>query len=437
VAVNTVVAPNVLGRSSDRTLRAARAALEGRRRGLLAVLPFFGPAFIASVAYVDPGNFATNIGAGSLFGYKLLWVVVFANLTAMLFQSLSAKLGIATGRSLPEVCREHLPSSLTVPMWVVSEVGAMATDVAEFLGATLALNLLFGLPLIAGAMVTGIATFAILTLQGRGFRPIEAFITALVGVIAVCYLAEMVFSHPSFGQVARGSVTPWLGGSGSVLLAVSLIGATVMPHVVYLHSSLTQDRVPPRNPHERRRLLRISNVEVPVALGLAGLINIAMMAMAAATFHNGHSGVADIASAYRTLIPLLGPAAAGVFLISLLASGISSSSVGTMAGQVIMQGFVGFSIPLWLRRVVTMAPTLVVILVGVNVTQALILSQVVLCLVLPVPVIALVVFTRRRSLMGELVNRRITSLAAAAGALLIVVLNMVLLAQTFGLPLPL
>jgi manganese transport protein len=437
VAVNSVVAPGGLGRSSQRTLNAARAALEGRRRGLLAVLPFFGPAFIASVAYMDPGNFATNIGAGSLFGYRLLWVVVFANLTAMLFQALSAKLGIATGKSLPEVCREHLPRSLTVPMWVVSEVGAMATDVAEFLGATLALNLLFGLPLIAGAVVTGVATLAILTLQGRGFRPIEAFIAALVGVIAICYLLEVVFSHPSLGLIVRGSVTPWLGGSSSVLLAVGLIGATVMPHVVYLHSSLTQDRVPARDAQERRRLLRISNIEVPVALGLAGLINIAMMAMAAATFHNGHAGVADISSAYRTLTPLLGPAAAGVFLISLLASGISASSVGTMAGQVIMQGFVGFSIPLWLRRVLTMAPTLVVILIGVNVTQALILSQVVLSLVLPVPVIALVAFTRRRSLMGDLVNRRLTSVVAGAGAALIVVLNVVLLAQTFGLQLPL
>src|SRR5262249_41715866 len=246
-------------------------------------------------------------------------------------------------------------------------------------------------------------------LERRGFRPLEAFITALVGVIAISYLLEVVFSHPSFGQMALGSVRPWLGGSESVLFAVGIIGATVMPHAVYLHSSLTQDRVRPRNQTERRRLVRLSNIEVPIALGLAGLINMAMLSMAAATFHSGNSGVADISTAYRTLTPLLGPAAATVFLISLLASGISASpllasgisasSVGTMAGQVIMQGFVRVRIPLWLRRLVTMAPTLVVIWIGVNPTRALVISQVVLSLVLPVPVIALVAFTRRRSLM--------------------------------------
>jgi len=341
-----------------------------------------------------------------------------------------------TGLSLPEVCRDHLPTPVTVSMWVVSEVGAMATDLAEFLGATIALNLLFGIPLLAGAVITGVATYGILTLQRRGFRPIEAFIAALVGVIAVSYLLEVVFSHPSFGAIALGSVRPWLGGSESVLFAVGIIGATVMPHVVYLHSSLTQARVRPRNPAERRRLVRLSNIEVPIALGLAGLINMAMLSMAAATFHNGHSGVADISTAYRTLTPLLGPAAAVVFLISLLASGISASSVGTMAGQVIMQGFVRIQIPLWVRRLVTMAPTIIVIWMGVNPTRALVISQVVLSLVLPVPVIALVAFTRRRSLMGEFVNRRLTSGVATVAASVILVLNVVLLVQVFGLPLP-
>jgi len=437
MAVETEVVGRRPGQMSARTLTAARAVLEERRRGILALLPFLGPAFIASVAYMDPGNFATNIGAGSLFGYKLLWVVVFANLTAMLFQALSAKLGIVTGLSLPEVCRDHLPTPVTVTMWVVSEVGAMATDLAEFLGATIALNLLFGIPMLAGAVITGVATYGILSLERRGFRPLEAFITALVGVIAISYLLEVVFSHPSFGQLALGSVRPWLGGSESVLFAVGIIGATVMPHAVYLHSSLTQDRIRPRNQAERRRLVRLSNIEVPIALGLAGLINMAMLSMAAATFHSGNSGVADISTAYRTLTPLLGPAAATVFLISLLASGISASSVGTMAGQVIMQGFIRIRIPLWLRRLVTMAPTIVVIWMGVNPTRALVISQVVLSLVLPVPVIALVAFTRRRSLMGQFVNRRLTSTVAIVAAGVILVLNVVLLVQVFGLPLPL
>jgi manganese transport protein len=423
-------------RMTERTLSAARDVLEHRRGGILALLPFLGPAFIASIAYMDPGNFATNIGAGSQFGYRLLWVVVFANLTAMLFQSLSAKLGIVTGRSLPELCRDELPRPVSVSMWLVSEVGAMATDLAEFLGATIGLNLLFGLPLLAGALVTGVATYAILTLEQRGFRPIEAFIAALVAVMAVSYLLEVVFSRPSFGQIALGSVTPWLGGPSSVLFAVGIIGATVMPHVVYLHSSLTSGRVPARDQRERRRVLRLSNIEVMIALGLAGLINMAMLSMAAATFHRGHADVADISTAFRTLTPLLGPAAAGVFLISLLASGISSSSVGTMAGQVIMQGFVGFRIPLWLRRLVTMAPPIIVIWIGVDPTRALVLSQVILSLVLPVPVIALVVFTRRRSLMGEFVNRRLTSVAAITGAATILVLNGVLITQTLGVPLP-
>jgi manganese transport protein len=423
-------------RMTARTLTAARDVLEHRRRGILALLPFLGPAFIASVAYMDPGNFATNIGAGSQFGYRLLWVVVFANLTAMLFQSLSAKLGIVTGRSLPEICRDELPKPVSISMWLISEVGAMATDLAEFLGATIGLNLLFGLPLLIGALVTGVATYAILTLEGRGFRPIEALIAALVGVMAVSYLLEVVFSHPSFGQIALGSVTPWLSGPNSVLFAVGIIGATVMPHVVYLHSSLTRDRVPARDQRERRRVLRLSNIEVVIALGLAGLINMAMLSMAAATFHKGHAYVADISTAFRTLTPLLGPAAAAVFLISLLASGISSSAVGTMAGQVIMQDFIGVRIPVWLRRLVTMAPPILVIWIGVDPTRALVISQVILSLVLPVPVIALVAFTRRHSLMGPFVNRRLTSAAAIAGAAVVLLLNGVLITQTFGAPLP-
>ena len=415
---------------SDRTRLAAQEALAGRRRGLRAVLPFAGPAFIASVAYMDPGNFDTNIQGGALYGYRLLWVVVFANLTAMLFQSLSAKLGIATGKNLAEMSREQFARPVVLGMWVVSEVGAMATDLAEFLGAVIALNLLFHLPLFAGAAVTGVATYAILLLQRRGFRPIEAVITALVGVMAASYLIESILARPAWGDVLHGATTPWLGNQGAVLLAVGVIGATVMPHAIYVHAGLTQDRVPIARHSDRRKILRFSNIDVVVALSLAGLINLAMMYMAAATFHPHHSNVADISTAYRTLGPLLGAGAAGVFLVSLLASGLSSSAVGTMAGQVIIQGFTRRSIPVWLRRVVTMVPTLVVIGLGVNPTEALVISQVVLSLVLPVPVVALVLFTRRRDLMGELVNRRLTSVAAVVCGGLILVLNVALLALT-------
>jgi manganese transport protein len=415
---------------SEGTRAAAADVLAGRRRGLRAILPFAGPAFIASVAYMDPGNFATNIQGGARYGYRLLWVVVFASLTAMLFQALSAKLGIATGRNLAELSRDHFPRPVVLGMWVVSEVGAMATDLAEFLGAVIALNLLFHLPLLAGAVITGIATYGILLLQHRGFRPVEAVITAMVGVMALSYLVESIVSQPAWGAVVRGSTTPWLGDQGAVLLAVGVIGATVMPHAIYVHSGLTQDRVAVKTDGDRKRVLRYSNIDVVVALALAALINLAMMYMAAATFHPHNSGVATIGTAYQTLGPLLGAGAAGVFLVSLLASGLSSSAVGTMAGQVIIQGFTRWQIPIWVRRLATMVPTVVVIGLGVNTTQALVLSQVVLSLVLPVPVIALIVFTSRRKVMGALVNRRLTTVLASACAVVILALNVVLLTQS-------
>jgi manganese transport protein len=421
---------------TDSTRAAAREVLEGRRRGLRAILPFAGPAFIASVAYMDPGNFATNIQGGAQNGYRLLWVVVFASLTAMLFQALSAKLGIATGKNLAEMSRDRFPRPVVLSMWGVSEVAAMATDLAESLGATIGLAILFHLPLLVGAVITGIATYGILLLQRYGFRTIEAVIGVLVGVMALSYLAETFLVRPNWGQVLQGSTVPWLGSSSAVLIAVGVVGATVMPHAIYLHSALTQDRIASDSAVDRKKVVRYSNIDVLVALSLAALVNMAMMYMAAATFHPHHANVADITTAYRTLTPLLGSAAAGVFLVSLLASGLSSSAVGTMAGQVIMQGFVNFRIPIWIRRLVTMAPTIVVIAMGVNVTQALVLSQVVLSLVLPVPVIALVMFTRDRTLMGELVNRRLTSAAAIACSAVILVLNLALLALTFGAKLP-
>lgn len=421
----------------SKAVLAARASLNRERRGIRALIPFLGPAFIASVAYIDPGNFATNIQSGSEFGYRLLWVVIVANLMAMLLQNMSAKLGIATGQNLPEMCRAYFPKWLSYVMWGFSEVAAMATDIAEFLGATLGLNLLFHIPMIVATVVTGITTYLILTLDRLGFRPMEKFIGALVAVIAICYIVETVLARPQFSQIVYHSVVPWLGNSDAVTLTVGVIGATVMPHAVYLHSSLTQNRVVPRDDGDRKRIFKFNTIEVIIALSAAGLINLAMMFMAASVFHNtGHVQIADIQSAYRTLTPLLGPAAAGVFLVSLLSSGISSSAVGTMAGQVIMQGFVGFSIPLWLRRVLTMLPTVVVVLLGLNPTLTLVMSQVVLSLVLPMPVIALIYFTRRKDLMGVLVNSRRVTWVATLCAAVILVLNVLLLFQTLTGHLP-
>lgn len=410
----------------------ARAALDGRHHGLRAMLPFFGPAFIACVAYIDPGNFATNIQGGSAFGYNLLWVILLANLMAMLIQTLSAKLGIATGQNLAELCREHFPRPIVYLMWIGSEVAAMATDLAEFLGASLGLYLLLHIPLLPATLITGVATYAILLLEHRGFRPLEAVITALVGVIAVSYVIETVFSRPDWGQVAYHSVVPYISG-GSILVSVGIVGATIMPHVVYLHSSLMQNRIVPRSESEARRIFRFTIPDIVIAMGLAGLINMAMLYMAAATFYkHGLIGIADIPSAYKTLTPLLGPAASFVFGISLLASGLSSSTVGTMAGQVIMQGFIGFTIPVWIRRLVTMAPAVIIAALSINATQTLVISQVILSLILPIPVIALVYFTRRRDIMGKLVNRRGTTVLAAACGVVILVLNILLLYQTFG-----
>ncbi|GAC1401964.1 MAG: Nramp family divalent metal transporter [Ktedonobacteraceae bacterium] len=415
------------------TQAAARAALDGRKKGLLALLPFLGPAFIASIAYIDPGNFATNIQGGSAFGYNLLWVIVLANLMAMLLQTMSAKLGLATGLNLAEMCRKHFGKPVVYGMWVVAEISAMATDLAEFLGASIALNLLFGIPLLYATLLIGVVTYLILQLERYGFRPLEAVITALVGVIALCYVVETFLSHPNFGQVGYHAVVPWLGGTQSILFSVGIIGATVMPHVIYLHSSLTQKRIIPRSEKEARRIFRWSVPDVVIAMSVAGLVNMAMLYMAAATFHaHGHTDIADINTAYQTLTPLLGGAASVIFAVSLLASGLSSSTVGTMAGQVIMQGFVGFTIPIWVRRLVTMLPAVAVAAIGFNPTNTLVLSQVVLSFVLPLPVITLVMFTRRRDIMGTLVNKSSTTWAAIACSVLILSLNVWLLYSTFS-----
>lgn len=417
----------------SRAVLQARSVLSSDRKGFRALLPFLGPAFIAAVAYIDPGNYATNIQSGSEFGYKLLWVIVLANLMAMLIQNMSAKLGIATGKNLPELCRERFPRSVSFILWIVSELAAMATDIAEFLGATLALNLLVGIPMIVATIITGILTYVILSMDRYGFRPLEIFISALVLLIGTCYAAETLFSHPVLGLVLYHSVVPWVHGSRAMLLVVGVVGATVMPHVVYLHSGLTGRRIPPRNDDERKKIYRFSQKEVIIAMSLAGLINLAMMYMAAAVFHStGHLQIATIPTAYQTLTPILGSMAAAVFLISLLASGVSSSAVGTMAGQVIMQGFVGFTVPVWVRRVVTMLPTVIIVALGINPTQTLIISQVILSLVLPIPVVTLIYFASQKNVMGVLVNRRYVTITAMACAALILVLNIVLIVQTLG-----
>jgi manganese transport protein len=414
--------------ATRRTNLGARATIEGRSTGFWAFLPFVGPAIVASVAYMDPGNFVTNLEAGSTYGYQLLWVVLIANLVAMLFQSMSARLGIVTGRNLAELCRREFPRPVAVVMWIGSEIAAIATDLAEFLGAALGISLMLHVPLPYGMGVTGLVTLAILTLQKRGFRPLELVIAALVSVIGLCYLYELVITQWDWHAALFHVVVPQLHDRSAGKLAVAIIGATIMPHTLYLHSSLTQDRKLARNDLERRRLVRGSNQEILVALGFAGLVNLAMVIMAAAAFSRSQPGLSDVGIAYHALVPALGVGAGAVFLISLTASGISSSVVGTMAGQVIMQGFVGFGIPVWLRRVITMAPAFVVGLLC-NTANAMILSQVVLSLVLPLPMIALVVLSSRKSIMGDFVMGRGAGVAAATATVVIVLLNVLLLTE--------
>jgi manganese transport protein len=416
------------------TIQVATEILAGRsQKGRLArLLPFLGPAFVASVAYMDPGNFATNIQGGAQFGYTLLWVITASNLMAMLIQTLSAKLGIATGLNLAEHCRGHFPRRVTLAMWVLMEIVAMATDLAEFLGAALGFNLLLGIPLWAAGILTAIVTFLILGLARYGFRPLEAAITALIGVVAVSYLIETILDRPDWGRVLFHAIVPQFSGAESVLLATGILGATVMPHAIFLHSALTQERIVVRDPVQLRRLFRFEVVDVLIAMGLAGLVNAAMLIMAASTFFNqGLTTIGTIEEAHRTLEPLLGPAASWVFAISLLASGLSSSSVGTMAGQIIMQGFMHRQIPAWIRRLVTMVPALAVIAIGLDPTRTLVISQVVLSFGLPFAIVPLILFTCRRDIMGVLVNHRITTALVSVIAALIIALNMYLLYQTF------
>lgn len=428
---------DLLSSLNQRTITAGQAVLAENKQGILAQLPFLGPAVIASVAYMDPGNFATNIQGGAQFGYTLLWVVLLANLIAMLFQSLSAKLGIVTGKSLAENIRDRLPKPLVYFMWIASECAAMATDLAEVLGASIGLTLLFGLPLFVSCIITGIVTYIILLLQGTGFRPMEIVIATFVSAISLSYVAELFIATPQWGLAAYHTFVPQLMGPDSIMLAVGIVGATVMPHALYLHSSLTKDRIPTKNDEEKKKVLRFSNNEVLGALAMAGLVNMAMLTVSAVVFYySGNSEVADIETAYHTLTPLMGISAAGIFMLSLLASGFSSSVVGTMAGQTIMQDFVNFRIPLWFRRAITLIPAFIVVWMGVNVTDALVVSQVVLSLILPIPLISLLYLTSRKDLMGVFANKRITNVGAVASGIVVLALNILLLTRVAGVELP-
>jgi manganese transport protein len=397
------------------------------------ILPFLGPAFIAAVAYIDPGNFATNIAGGSKYGYTLVWVIVASNIMAMLIQTLSAKLGIATGRNLAEVCRDRFSRRVSIGLWVQAESIAIATDLAEFLGAALGMHLLFGIALFPAALLTAVAAFAILGLQRFGFRPLEGTIAVVVLTIGACYVVELFKAQPDLGAVGRHAIVPGFAGGDSLLLAVGILGATVMPHVIWLHSALTQDRIRPENADQARLLMRLTKIDVGIAMAIAGLINVAMLVMAASTFFkSGLHNVESLEGAHETLVPLLGGASSALFALALLFSGLSSSAVGTLAGQVVMQGFIRRRIPVVVRRLVTMLPAFVVIGLGADPSRTLVISQVILSFGIPFALVPLVLFTSKRELMGPLVNARATTVAATFVAAIIIALNVFLLVQTFG-----
>jgi manganese transport protein len=412
---------------SAATALPASAALEplDLRQKLRLLGAFVGPAFVASIAYMDPGNFATNIQAGSQFGYALLWVLLWSNAMAILIQTLSAKLGIASGLTLPQACRRTFRRPVVIGLWVAAELAALATDLAEFLGAALGFHLLVGLDLFPSAVATGVLVFAILAIERRGARRFEAVIIAFVGVIGLAYAFELFLAHPSGHAVATGTVVPHLSSS-ALYVAVAMIGATVMPHVVYLHSGLV---LPRRGTLSPKRHLRLERTDIVLAMNGAWLINSAMVVMAAAVFYGAGVSVGSIEDAHQTLNPLLGSVSAAAFGVALLASGISSSTVGTMAGQMILEGFMDVRMSIFLRRLITMVPALVVIGIGLDPLSTLIASQAALSIALPFALVPLVMLTSRRELMGTLVNRRITQVAGWAITIVVVSLNLLLLAQ--------
>ena len=422
-APGTLAPPLPRSQSDLRRLRS-----KGRVRGVLALL---GPAFVACVAYVDPGNFATNVSAGAKYGFLLVWVVLAANLMAMLVQYLSAKVGVATGKNLPELCREHFAKPVSFGLWVQAEVIAIATDLAEFVGAAVALNLLFDVPPFAAGLLTAVVAFGVLALQTRGYRKFEIAIAALLGIVLLGFIYDLLQTPVDAGKFGHGFL-PGFSGTDSILLAVGILGATVMPHVVYLHSALTQNRVKPENDDERRELVRFQRIDVVIALAVAGVVNMTMLVVAAGLFHtSGRTGVDSLEGAHAALGDLVGGGAALAFAVALLASGLSSSSVGTYAGQVVMQGFINRRIPLFLRRAATMAPALVVLALGLDPTKTLVISQVVLSFGIPFALVPMILLTSRRKVMGNLVNNRGTTVVASIVALVIISLNLFLLHQQF------
>ncbi|WP_343076300.1 Nramp family divalent metal transporter [Pullulanibacillus sp. KACC 23026] len=402
-------------------------------KGLKRLLPFIGPAFIASVAYIDPGNFATNIQAGSQYGYMLLWVILLSNIMAIVIQSLSAKLGIATGQNLPEVSRDHFPFWASVLLWIQGELMIMATDLAEFIGAALGLTLLFGIPMLPSALITAVASFIILELQRKGVRLLEAVIACMVFVVVIAFSVQVIFAQPALQPLVAGLTIPHFQGVNSILLAAGILGATVMPHAIYLHSALTQKRIVGNNEEQRIKIFKFEFIDILIAMLIAGVINGAMLIVASALFHSHGLVIEDLDVAFKQFGHLMGPIAAILFAVGLLSAGLSSSSVGTLSGDVIMQGYIRKRIPVYLRRFITMIPPLLIIILGVNPTHALVLSQVVLSFGIAFALIPLIVFTSRKSLMGQLVNRKATTLAAWLIAFIIIALNLFLLYQTiFG-----
>ncbi|MDI7742691.1 Nramp family divalent metal transporter [Lysinibacillus fusiformis] len=408
----------------------ADTILKGESRGLKQLLPFLGPAFIAAVAYIDPGNYATNISAGSAFGYKLLWVILASNLMAVLIQSMSAKLGIATGRNLPEISRDHFSKKTSVFLWIQAELVIMATDLAEFIGAALGLYLIFNIPMIAAALIAAVGSFAILELQRRGVRPLEAIITAMIFIVVIAFGIQVFYAQPDAGLILEGLFTPSFEGVDSILLSAGMLGATVMPHAIYLHSGLTNKRILGKDENERKKIFKFEVIDVIIAMVIAGGINASMLIVAAALFNKAGLQVDDLEVAFNQFESLLGPTAAILFGVGLLSAGLSSSSVGTMTGDIVMQGYIKMRIPIYLRRVITMVPPLVIILLGVNVSKALVMSQVILSFGIAFALIPLIIFTSNKKLMGSLVNRKITTVTAWSIAVLIICLNLFLLYQT-------
>ncbi|KGR85486.1 manganese transport protein MntH [Lysinibacillus odysseyi 34hs-1 = NBRC 100172] len=414
-------------------LNNANTSLNDESRGLKQLLPFLGPAFVASVAYIDPGNYATNIAAGSKYGYQLLWVILASNLMAVLIQMMSAKLGIATGRNLPEISRERFSKKTSILLWLQAELVIMATDLAEFIGASLGLYLLFNIPMIAAALIAAVGSFAILELQRRGVRPLEAIITGMIFIVVIAFGIQVFFAEPEAGPLLKGLFTPTFDGVDSILLSAGILGATVMPHAIYLHSGLTSSRIVGKNEKERKKIFKFEAIDVIIAMIIAGGINASMLIVAAALFNKEGLLVEDLEVAFNHFDSLLGPTAAILFGIGLLSAGLSSSSVGTMTGDIVMQGYINRKIPLYLRRFITMAPPLAIIIMGVNPTKALVMSQVVLSFGIAFALIPLIIFTSNKKLMGTLVNRKLTTVIAWSIAVLIICLNIFLLYETlFG-----